>query len=91
KNEESRIGFEARAVTSTLLGQIVDNSLFYIIAFSPLGISGTVENSWITIIQLVCFTTIIETVVEGVVSPVTARFVGKIKKAGDEKAPEPTI
>ncbi|MCD8315396.1 MAG: queuosine precursor transporter [Firmicutes bacterium] len=91
KNEESRIGFEARAVTSTLLGQIVDNSLFYIIAFSPLGISGTVENSWITIIQLVCFTTIIETVVEGVVSPVTARFVGKIKKADDEKAPEPTI
>ncbi len=80
RDENSRIGYELRAVLSTLFGQIVDNALFYVIAFSPLGIPGTVENEWGTILQLVLFTTIIETVVEAAVSPLTAGLALKIKR-----------
>ena len=83
KDENNSIGFIIRAVLSTLFGQLVDNGLFYLIAFAPLGITGTVESSWLMIGQLVLFTTIIETVVEGVVSPLTAKFVKYLRNKKD--------
>lgn len=87
KDQNNTFGFITRAVLSTLAGQFVDNVLFYLIAFAPIGIPGTIENSWITILELAGFTTLIETVVEAIVSPLTARFVKylKAKKASEEK------
>ena len=77
QNDSKRFMF--RAVVSTLFGQLIDNALFYLIAFAPLNIPGTVENSWAMIGQLVLFTTCIETLVEAIVSPLTAKFVKHLK------------
>lgn len=79
KDSNKSLGFIGRAITSTLFGQLVDNGLFYLIAFAPLGIIGTVENSWQMIGTLVLCTTSIETVVESIVSPITAKFVKYLK------------
>lgn len=79
KDQNNSKGFMFRAILSTLLGQLVDNGLFYLIAFSPLGIAGTIENPWHMILQLVIFTTCIETIVEAIVSPLTAKFVKHLK------------
>lgn len=75
KDENNSKGFIFRAVLSTLFGQLVDNGLFYLMAFAPIGIVGTIENPWSLIGQLVLFTTLIETIVEAIVSPCTAKFV----------------
>lgn len=77
QNDSKRFMF--RAIISTLFGQLIDNGLFYLIAFAPLGIPGTVENSWSMILQLAVFTTCIETIVEAIVSPLTAKFVKHLK------------
>ena len=77
QNDSKRFMF--RAIISTLFGQLIDNGLFYLIAFAPLGIPGTVENLWSMIMQLVLFTTCIETIVEAIVSPLTAKFVKHLK------------
>ena len=79
KDSNKSLGFIGRAITSTLFGQLVDNGLFYLIAFAPLGITGTVESSWQMIGTLVLCTTSIETVVESIVSPITAKFVKYLK------------
>lgn len=79
KDSNNSKGFVARAVTSTVFGQLIDNGLFYLMAFAPIGIAGTIESPWLLIGQLVLFTTLIETVVESVVSPLTAKFVKYLK------------
>lgn len=79
KNPDKSLGFIGRAITSTFFGQLVDNGLFYLISFAPLGITGTVENPWQMIGTLVLCTTIFETLIESVVSPLTAKFVRYLK------------
>lgn len=79
KNPDKSLGFIGRAITSTFFGQLVDNGLFYLISFAPLGITGTVENPWKMIGTLVLCTTILETLIESVVSPLTAKFVRYLK------------
>ena len=79
KNPDKSLGFIGRAITSTFFGQLVDNGLFYLISFAPLGITGTVENPWQMIETLVLCTTILETLIESVVSPLTAKFVKYLK------------
>lgn len=79
KNPDKSLGFIGRAITSTFFGQLVDNGLFYLISFAPLGITGTVENPWQMIGTLVLCTTILETSIESVVSPLTAKFVKYLK------------
>lgn len=79
KNPDKSLGFIGRAITSTFFGQLVDNGLFYLISFAPLGITGTVENPWQMIGTLVLCTTILETLIESVVSPLTAKFVKYLK------------
>lgn len=85
KDENNSKGFMFRAVLSTLFGQLVDNGLFYLMAFAPIGIAGTIENPWSLIGQLVLFTTLIETVVEAIVSPCTARFVKYLRTKKEAK------
>lgn len=85
KDENNSKGFMFRAVLSTLFGQLVDNGLFYLMAFAPIGIAGTIENPWSLIGQLVLFTTLIETIVEAIVSPCTARFVKYLRTKKEAK------
>lgn len=85
KNENKTSGFILRAVLSTLFGQLVDNFLFYAMAFGPFGISGTYELEWISIVQNVGITTIVETAFEALMSPLTALFVIYLKKIRDKE------
>ena len=80
KNPNKTAGFMIRAILSTLVGQLIDNAVFYLIAFSPIGIPKTIEQSWMTILQLVGFTTAIETIVEAAVSPLTSLFIKYLKQ-----------
>lgn len=75
KNTNKTLSFIFRATMSTLFGQFIDNMLFYLIAFAPIGIASTYELSWIAILQNVALTTSIEFVVEAFASPLTALFV----------------
>lgn len=79
KDSNNSFGFAIRAILSTLVGQFIDNFLFYLVAFAPLGIPGTVEQSWMTILQIAGITTLIETVVEGCFVPITAKVVKYLK------------
>ena len=83
KNENSKAGFIARAIISTLFGQLVDNFLFNTMAFGPFGIPGTYEMPWIAIIQMVAFGTFMETVSEATFSPLTVMAVNRLKKLRD--------
>lgn len=85
KNPNKTLGFMFRAILSTLIGQVLDNALFYLIAFAPIGIPNTIEQSWTTILQLVGFTTLIETAVEALISPLTAFAVAKLKRMKQEQ------
>ena len=67
--------FCTRAILSTVCGQIVDNALFYCLAFFPIGIPGTVEMSTIQILQVVLATTAIETIIESCTTPFTKRVI----------------
>ena len=67
-----------RAVVSTVFGQAVDNLLFYIIAFSPLGVNA-VEMEWKSIFTVAILTTALETALETVLSLVTKRIVAELR------------
>ena len=74
KNKKDGKEFSLRLVLSTLAGQIIDNALFFTLAFAPFGIAGTIEMSWIFILEVVAFTTTIEVIVEGAFSPLFHKF-----------------
>ena len=84
KNEHKNLGFVIRATVSTLFGQLADNAIFYILAFAPIGIIGTVESSWLMISELVLFTTILETVIEAIFSPFIGKFAEYLKSRKGE-------
>lgn len=85
KNENSTAGFMARAIVSTIFGQLVDNTLFSVMAFGPFGIPGTYEIPWIAIFQTVAFGTFMETISEAVFSPITSLAVNRLKMLRDEE------
>ena len=85
KNENSTAGFIARAIVSTIFGQLVDNTLFSVMAFGPFGIPGTYEIPWIAIFQTVAFGTFMETISEAVFSPITSLAVNRLKTLRDEE------
>lgn len=71
--------FCLRAIVSTIFGQLVDNTMFYCLAFFPLGIAGTVEMPVTEIIQVVFATTAIETVVESCTTPFTKKVLRRLQ------------
>ncbi len=80
KDSRDSKGFIARAILSSLLGQLVDNIIFDVLAFAPIGIASTIEQPWLTLLQIIGFTTLIEVGVEAIISPLTAFFVAKLKE-----------
>lgn len=60
--------FICRAVVSTIIGQMVDNGLFQILAFAPISLS-VYEMRWIDIFTAIGSSTILETVVESFFVP----------------------
>ena len=68
KNSDNRIWFFLRAAVSTLIGQFVDNALFMVLAFAPIGLS-VYEMTWFDILTAVLSGTVIELVVESCFVP----------------------
>ena len=68
KNSDNRIWFFLRAAVSTLIGQFVDNALFMILAFAPIGLS-VYEMAWFDILTAVLSGTVTELVVESCLVP----------------------
>lgn len=68
KNSDNRIWFFLRAAVSTLIGQFVDNALFMILAFAPIGLS-IYEMAWFDILTAVLSGTVTELVVESCLVP----------------------
>lgn len=67
-NKQSKVLFFCRAVVSTVFGQFIDNGLFAVLAFAPIGLS-VFEMRWIDILTSVLFGTFCETLIESVFVP----------------------
>ena len=61
--KDNKVKFFLRAAFSTLIGQLVDNAMFMILAFAPIGLS-VYEMAWFDIMTTVLSGTLIELVVE---------------------------
>ena len=67
-NNDNSYKFAVRAVFSTLIGQLIDNALFDVLAFAPIGLSAF-ELQWKDIATIVLVGTPIETLVEAFFVP----------------------
>ena len=68
KGSDNMVWFFLRAAVSTLTGQLVDNAMFMILAFAPIGLS-VYEMAWFDIMTAVLSGTVIELVVESCFVP----------------------
>ena len=68
KGSDNKVWFFLRAAVSTLTGQLVDNAMFMILAFAPIGLS-VYEMAWFDIMTAVLSGTVIELVVESCFVP----------------------
>lgn len=83
KSRDNRLLFFLRAAFSTLIGQLVDNAVFMVLAFAPIGLS-VYEMLWYDIFTAVLSGTVIELVVESALVPfITIPLVRWIKKKKD--------
>jgi|GEM_PF-4261062 len=67
-----------RVVFSSIIGQIVDDTFFLVLAFAPLGIS-MLEKSWAEIWLQTGLSFTLEILIEAAVSPLTVRFSRQIQ------------
>ena len=85
---DGKVAFFIRASFSTLIGQLVDNALFMILAFAPIGIS-LYEMMWKDIFSSIIIGTAIELLVESCMVPFVtiplSKHIAKIKKKEEEK------
>ena len=68
RRKDNRGRFFLRAAFSTLIGQLVDNALFMVLAFAPIGLS-LYEMAWFDIMTSVFSGTVIELVIESCFVP----------------------
>ena len=68
RRKDNRVRFFLRAAFSTLIGQLVDNALFMVLAFAPIGLS-LYEMAWFDIMTSVFSGTVIELVIESCFVP----------------------
>jgi len=80
KDPKSGKSFTLRVIVSTLVGQLLDNAIFYIVALAPgFGIGGIVNPAvrcanWGHLFMIVGFTTAIELIIETLFSPLFHKF-----------------
>lgn len=68
-----------RAILSTAVGQLVDDYVFWFLAFAPFGWSA-LEKSWEMILFLPILSAVAETVIEAMITPVSKKVAFAIKK-----------
>lgn len=81
-NRQGTVGFSARAITSTVLGEAVDSSIFF-----PLAFLGTFPLP--IILSLIATQTILKTLYEIIVLPLTLRLVKKLRRIEGHDAASP--
>ena len=93
KDKKSGVGFAVRVGVSTLVGQFIDNALFYILALAPVfGLGGFTNpavrfDTWGHLFTVVGFTTLFELGVELLFTPLFHKFSQfLIKKKEEEEA-----
>lgn len=78
--KKTSLTFILRASLSTLIGQLLDNGIFFILAFAPfLKWGAGLFTSWKTVFTLIITITLIEFILETLVAPFTLKVVNKIK------------
>ena len=86
KNKDNKVLFFLRAVFSSLVGQLADNSAFMLLAFAPVGLS-VYEMPLFDIFTAVLSGTVIELVVESLCVPfITMPLTRKIKAIKEAEA-----
>lgn len=68
-----------RAILSTLLGQAIDDYVFYILAFAPVGLA-VYEMEWTTLLWLPAVYIVTETAIEAIFTPISKKTCDYIKK-----------
>ena len=87
-DKDNRILFFIRSSSSTLIGQLVDNALFMILAFAPIGLS-LYEMAWKDITSSVLSGTVIELIVESCFVPfITIPLTRRIQRLRKEEMDE---
>lgn len=76
KDKDSKVW--KRITISTIAGQILDNTVFLILAFMPIGISA-LEKAWDLLFWQIVISIGIEILIEVMVSPVTVQIIKKLK------------
>lgn len=86
--KDGKVQFFLRASFSTLIGQLVDNALFMVLAFAPVGLS-PYEMMWKDIISSVIIGTAIELLIESCMVPFVtiplSKHISKIKALEEGK------
>ena len=83
---DTKLKFFARCILSTVIGQLIDNGLFFLIAYMPNAIDpvgtgwGTAEIVWSYIWQQILAAWVIEVGIETVIFPLTHFLVKKVEK-----------
>ena len=86
RGKDNRVRFFLRAAFSTLIGQLVDNAMFMILAFAPIGIS-VYEMAWFDIMTAVLSGTVIELIMESCFVPfITIPLTRWLQKKRKEEA-----
>lgn len=62
-----------RAILSTAVGQLVDDYVFCLLAFAPIGLS-EIENPWMAILTIPFISAVGETVIEAIFTPVSKKI-----------------
>lgn len=63
KKEQSKLSFILRAVVSTVIGQLLDNSIFMILTFAPIHLT-MAEKPWAELFTCIGMTTLLECAIE---------------------------
>lgn len=77
--------FVFRAIVAALVGQSIDNLLFQVLAFAPVGLS-LYEMYWRDIWSAVCVSTLFETLVEAIFVPLVALPITRYLQRNDKSA-----
>lgn len=86
EDNDTKLKFFARCILSTVIGQLIDNGLFFLIAYMPNAIDpvgtgwGTAEIVWSYIWQQILAAWVIEVGIETAIFPLTHFLVKKVEK-----------
>lgn len=83
ENNDNSVWFFARCIISTIIGQLLDNGLFFILAMAPFGINSSSELPWNLLFANIGIATLLEVGYETILFPltkITTKFINKLEE-----------